>query len=94
LADQVDSLLAEIEKAKSSNERDQLYFKLALLELAKDDLKARDDISKIEESGFRKRAQAWVDWGLAMSAIRNNKVEIALEILRVGDLTISNASGL
>jgi len=66
LADQEQSLLDQIERAKTSDERDQLYFRLALLALSKDDLKARDYVSKIDESWFRKQAQAWVDVGLAI----------------------------
>jgi hypothetical protein len=81
------SLLDQIEHAKSSDERDQLYFKLALLSLKNDDLKARDYVSKIEESEFRKQAQAWVDWGLAAGAVKNQKVELALELNRIGELT-------
>jgi hypothetical protein len=50
-------------------------------------LKARDYAGKIEESGFRKQAQAWVDWGLAASAICKKKTELALEINRTGELT-------
>jgi hypothetical protein len=87
LAAQEQSLLDQIEHAKTSDERDQLYFKLAELALSKDDLKARDYVSKIDESGFRKQAQAWVDWGLAMSAIEKKKIETALELSRIGELT-------
>jgi len=36
LADQENSLLDQIDHAKTSDERDQLYFKLALLALGKD----------------------------------------------------------
>lgn len=86
-ADQESSLLDEIEHARTSDERDQLYFKLASLALKKDDLKARDYVSKIEESGFRKQAQGWVDWSLAVSAIKKKKAELALELNRVGELT-------
>jgi hypothetical protein len=87
VADQEQSLLAQIDHARTSDERDQLYFKLALLALSKDDVKARDYVSKIDESEFRKRAQAWVDWGLAIGAIRKKKIETALELTRIGDLT-------
>lgn len=86
-ADRESFLLDEIEHAKTSDERDQLYFKLASLALTKDDLKARDYVSKIEESGFRKQAQAWVDWGLAVSAIKKKHAELALELNRTGELT-------
>jgi hypothetical protein len=86
-ADREASLLDEIEHANTSDERDELYFKLALFALRKDDLKARDYAGKIEESGFRKQAQAWVDWGLAVSAIQKKKTELALEINRTSELT-------
>jgi hypothetical protein len=87
LADQENSLLDQIERAKTSDERDDLYFKLALLALSKDDLKARDYVSKIDESGFRKQAQSWVDWGLAVRAIEKKKIEAALELARSVELT-------
>ena len=86
-AAQESALLDEIDHAKTSDERDQLYFKLASLALKNDDLKARDYVSKIEESEFRKQAQAWVDWGLAVSAVKNQKAELALELNRIGELT-------
>jgi len=86
-ADQEQPLLDQIERAKTSDERDELHFKLALIALSKDDLKARDYVSKIDESGFRKQAQAWVDWCLAISAIKKKKIETALELARIGELT-------
>ena len=81
------SLLDEVERAKASDERDQIYFKLATLMLKKEDAKARDYVGKIEESGFRKQAQAWVDWALAVNAIRKKKTEMALDLNRTGELT-------
>lgn len=81
------SLLDQIDHAKTSDERDQLYLQLALLALRKDDLKARDYVGKIEDSDFRKQAQAWVDWGLAVSAITKKKTELAFELNRTGELT-------
>ena len=86
-AAQESALLDEIDRAKTSDERDQLYFKLASLALKNDDLKARDYVSKIEDSEFRKQAQAWVDWGLAVSAVKSQKAELALELNRIGELT-------
>ncbi len=87
LADQEQPLLDQIEHAKTSGERDELYLKLALLALSKDDMRARDYVSKIEESWFRKQAQAWVDPCLAISAIAKKKTEVALEMARIGELT-------
>lgn len=87
LADDEQPLLDQIEHAKTSSERDQLYFKLALLALSKDDAKARDYVERIEESEFRQRAQVWVDWGLAVRAIEKKTVETALQLAWKGELT-------
>lgn len=86
-ADQEQSLLDQIDHAKTSAERDELYFKLALLALSKNDLKARDYVSKIDESELRKQTQAWVDGRLAIDAIKEKKLETALELARIGDFT-------
>jgi len=87
IADRESSLLDDIERAQTSDERDQLYFELALLALNNDDIKARNYVSKIEESVFRKQGQAWVDAGLAITAIKKKKIETALELARIGELT-------
>ena len=87
LPDQEQSLLDRVETAKTSGERDKLHFKLALLALSKNDLKARDYVSKIDESGFRQLAQAWVDWGLAIGAVKQKKTDVALELVRTGELS-------
>lgn len=87
LPDNEQSLLDQIEAAKTSGERDELYFKLALLALSKNDLKARDYVDKIDESELRQRARAWVDWGLAIGAVKKKKAEAALELVRTGELT-------
>jgi hypothetical protein len=86
LADQTQPLLDQIEHARTSEERDELYFRLALLAAYRDDPEARVYVSKIEESWFRKRAQAWIDWELAIAAINKKKIESALQLLRVGEL--------
>lgn len=87
LAEQEESLRDSIEHAQTSSERDELYFKLALFALNKEDLKARDYVSKIEESEFRQRAQWWVDWGLAIRAIKKNEIQKALELGRKGEVS-------
>lgn len=86
-ADTEQSLLDQIDHSKTSVERDDLYFKLALLALSKDDPKARDYVGKIDESGFRNQALAWVDWSQAVNTIKKKKVEAALEIVRTGELS-------
>jgi len=86
-ADRESALLDQIDRAASSDERDQLYFKLASLALGQGDLKARDYASNIEGIEFRKQAKGWVDWSLALSAVKKKNVEVALELNRIGELT-------
>jgi hypothetical protein len=85
--DQEHSLLDDVEHTRTSDERDQLYFRLALLALGNDEVKARDYADKIDRTSFRERTQAWVDWHLAAGAVEKKKVEKTLEIARRGELT-------
>ncbi len=85
--DQEHSLLDDAEHTKTSDERDQLYFRLALLALDNDEAKARDYADKIDRISFRERTRAWVDWHLAAGAVKKKKVEKALEIAKRGELT-------
>lgn len=87
IPDQEESLLDQVETAKTSDERDRLHFKLALLAVSKNDLRARDYVSKIDESDFRQQAQAWVDWSLAVASLKEKKTDVALELVRTGELT-------
>ena len=86
-ATQEAAILDEIERAGTSAERDELYFKLASLALKNDDLKARDYVSKIEDTEYRKQAQKWVDWALVVSAVEKKKPDLALELNRIGEFS-------
>ena len=86
-ADREQAILDRIDRAKTSAERDQLYFQLATAAMAKDDLRARDFVSKIEDSEFRKQAQAYIDATLATNSIHGKKIELALELVQKGELT-------
>ncbi|MDX6613605.1 MAG: hypothetical protein QOD75_2791 [Blastocatellia bacterium] len=86
LADAEQPLLDQIERARTSSERDELWLKVALLALNKADLKARDHVSKIDDGERRKQAQAYVDWGLATRLVRKREIEKALEIARRGEV--------
>jgi hypothetical protein len=81
------AILDKIDHAKTSDERDRLYFDLAQSATRKDDLSARDFVSKIEDSEFRKQAQAYIDATLATHSIRRKKIELALELVQKGELT-------
>lgn len=86
LADAEQPLLDQIERARTSSERDELWLKLALLALNKGELKARDHVSKIDDGERRKLAQAYVDWGLATRFVRKKEIDKALEIARKGEV--------
>ena len=86
-ADRRQSLLDEVERARTSGERDELYFKLALLALADNDAKAREYVGRIDDLSFRTRARAWVDWALALKAVEKKQVETALGLAEGGELT-------
>lgn len=87
LAEQEHLLLDQIERANTSDARDALYFKLASISLSKDDQNARLYVGKISDTEFRKQAQRWVDWGLALRAIRKKKVDLALDLSRTVELS-------
>lgn len=87
IQDREKSILDQIDRAKTSAERDELYLKLALLALENDKNTARDYADKIEESDFRQQVLAWVDWSTALRAIEQKKFDAALALARKGELT-------
>jgi hypothetical protein len=86
-ADRELTILDKIDHAETSAERDRLYFQLAQWATEKNDLRARDFVSKIEDSEFRNPAQAYIDVTLATHAIRGKKIELGLELVQKGELT-------
>lgn len=81
------TVLDRIDRAKTSAERDELYMQLAHLAMARGDIRARDFVSKIEETEYRKQAQAFIDAGLAQNLVRQKLTERALDLARKGELT-------
>ncbi|HLM55938.1 MAG TPA: hypothetical protein VK422_07375 [Pyrinomonadaceae bacterium] len=86
-AEQERPLLDAVERAGNSDERDQLYIRLALLALGRDDAAALDYVGKIANTLLRQRVRAWVDWSLVVGAVEAKRVDAALELARVGELT-------
>ena len=60
---------------------------LAHMAMARGDIRARDFVSKIEETEYRKQAQAFIDAGLAQNLVRQKLTERALDLARKGELT-------
>ena len=86
-AEREQSLLDRIERAKTAEERDSLYIELAQMLAGRGDMKARDYVSKVEDSEIRKAAQAYMDGSLAIEAVNKKKIDQALELVEKGDLT-------
>ena len=86
-ADQEQSLLDRVDRAKTSAERDSLYIQLAFLLARRGDMRARDYVSKVDDSEQRKGAQAYIDPFLASYFIEKKLTNQALEIASKGELT-------
>jgi len=86
-ADREQSLLDRIDRAKTSAERDALYLELANLVSRTGDLRAREYVSKVEDTELRKQAGAYMDAFLAMHFIEKKMTDQALEMVHKGDLT-------
>jgi hypothetical protein len=80
-------ILDRIERTQTSAERDRLYIQLATSLLNGDNLRARDFVSKIEESELRNQVQAYVDGTLAIQTIAKKRFDLALEVTQKGQLT-------
>ena len=86
-ADREQSLLDQIDRAKTSAERDSLYLQLAQLVSRTGDLRAREFISKVEDTELRKQAQAYMDASLAMYFVDKKMPDQALELAHKGEMT-------
>jgi hypothetical protein len=84
--DQERSLLERLAQAKNSSERDSLQLQLALLHSQTGDMRARDEVSKIDDLETRKAALAFIDMSLARKAIEKNSSDQALELVMKGEL--------
>ena len=86
-ADREQALLDRVERAKTSADRDSLYVQLAFMLANRGDMRARDYVSKIEDTELRKQAQAYLDASLAMHFVEKKLTDQALEIVHKGELT-------
>lgn len=80
------ALLDRIDRAKTSAERDQLYVELAFQLAGRGDMRARDFVSKIDDSEIRKGLQAYIDPSLAIYAVGKKLTDQALELVQKGEL--------
>lgn len=81
------SLLDQISRAKTAVERDRLYLELTMRTVERGDPRARDFVEKLEDSDLRKQARPYVDGSLVMNYIEKKKVEEAIKLARIGELS-------
>ncbi|HEU5238854.1 MAG TPA: hypothetical protein VFU37_17105 [Pyrinomonadaceae bacterium] len=85
--DREKALRDRIDRAKTSDERDNLYIQLARLYVENGDLRAREFIDKVEDTDLRKQARAYIDATLVNRAVDKKEIENILELVRTGELT-------
>lgn len=78
------SLLDQLDHAKTSAERDQINFRLAGFYAGSGDLRARDYVDKIDEMETRNNARTYVDTKLAAHAVSKKDVQRIMELIRTG----------
>lgn len=86
-ADRERDLLNQLDRVKTSAERDALYLQLALMLSHQGDMRARDFASKVENPETRKQAQAFIDSSLANYFVEEKRCDDAVEITHKGDLS-------
>ena len=86
-AEREQALLDRIERAKTSAERDSLYLQLAFLAANRGDMRARDFVSKVDDTELRKQAVAYIDPSLAIHSVQKKLTDQALELVQKGELT-------
>jgi len=86
-AEQDQSLLDLIDRAKTSAERDSLLVQMAFTLARRGDLRAREFVSRIDDSELRKNAQAYIDPSLAAYSVKKKLTDQAIELAAKGELT-------
>ena len=86
-AEREQALLDRIDRAKTSADRDSLYLQLAFMSARTGDMRARDFVSKVEDTELRKHAQSYMDPSLAMYFVGKKLADQALEMAHKGELT-------
>jgi hypothetical protein len=93
--DRVQDVLDRLQRAKTSDERDRVYFEAAMAASRTDYEKARQLADKIEETELRKQLNAYLTFDALHQAIDDKKPDDALQLVRSQELTnVQRAWGL
>lgn len=86
-ADLEKTLLDRAERAKTSEERDQIYLQIARILSQDGGMRARDFVEKVEDSEVRKQARAYIDAAIMLHGVNKKDADRILEMVRIGELT-------
>lgn len=84
--DREKSLLDQLERAKTADQRDQLYLQLARLYTDNGDMRAREYVEKVSDIEIRNQARPFMDAMLMLRAIEKKEPDRIQEMVRIGDL--------
>jgi hypothetical protein len=84
--DREKSLLDQLERAKTAEQRDELYLQLARLYTDSGDMRAREYVEKVSDSEVRNQARPFMDAMLMLRAIEKKEPDKIQEMVRIGDL--------
>jgi hypothetical protein len=92
--DRVQDVLDRLARAKTSDERDRIYFQAAMAASGKDYQRARELADKIEETELRKQLYAFLIFDAMHQAIDDKKPDDALRLARSQLSNVQRAWGL
>jgi hypothetical protein len=93
--DRVQDALDRLQRAKTSDERDRIYFQAAMAASRKDYERARQIADKIEDTELRKQLYAFLTFDAMHQAIDDKKPDDALRLARSQELSnVQRAWGL
>jgi hypothetical protein len=87
IADREKKLLDRIDQAKTSEERDRLYVQLAFITSGRGEVRAREFVSKVEDSEIRQSLRAYIDASLVSYWLEKKDTTQSLELIKTGELT-------
>jgi hypothetical protein len=86
--DREKALRDQIDRARTSEERDRLYLQMArLFSENEDDARVREFVAKIEDTELRNNARAFFDAILTIRAVDKKNADRVIELVRTGELT-------
>jgi hypothetical protein len=93
--DEVQEALNRLDEAKTSGERDMIYFRAAMASLERDPARAREFADKIEDADTRKQLIAFMAFQRLQAAVRARRGDDALRLSHDEELTrVQRAWGL